>query len=198
MYKIGVLGNGVHVTFQRIQAAVEHGKITNGTLAVAAANHPDVPLLAAAAELGIPQAYLDGATPGAIDAQALELFRRHQVDFIVLIGYGLRVGPALLDAYPDRILNIHSGPLPRFGGPGMIGSRTQAKVLEAGVRYTGPTIHLVDAEYDHGQILAHWPIPVRPDDTPESLFERCGYAGIPLYINAIADFIHRLDHPVEF
>lgn len=198
MYKIGILGNGVPLTFRHIHSAIKHDKIPNCKLALALSNHPDVPLFGAAAEFSLPHAYLDGATPAAVDAQALALFREHNVDFIILIGYALKIGPALLEAYPDRILNLHSAPLPRFGGPGMMGARTQAKVLEAGVRWSGPTVHLVDAEYDHGQILMHWPVPVRADDTPESLLARCGVAGRELYVRAIADFVHRLDHPDEY
>jgi phosphoribosylglycinamide formyltransferase-1 len=116
----------------------------------------------------------------------------------VLLGYAKKIGSTLLTAYPDRILNIHSAPLPRFGGQGMVQPISQAHVLAAGVRCSGPTIHLVDAEYDHGQILAHWPVPIRPDDTPESLNLRCNLAGMPLYVRAIGDFVHRLDHPDEY
>lgn len=96
------------------------------------------------------------------------------------------------------ILNIHSGPLPRFGGVGMMQDRTQKAVLAAGVRYSGPTIHIVNEEYDHGQILAHWPIKIRPSDTPESLNARCNAVGQKLYVHVIRDFIHRLDHPQEY
>jgi phosphoribosylglycinamide formyltransferase-1 len=80
----------------------------------------------------------------------------------------------------------------------MIQPISQAHVLAAGVNFSGPTIHLVDAEYDHGQILAHWPIRIRPDDTPESLNMRCNLAGMPLYVQAIKDFVRRLDRPDEF
>ena len=198
MHAIGVLGNGVHLTFEYIHRALRDGVIPGSAFAAVVANHPDVPLLASAGRLGIPAGYLNGATPAEIDAQALGWFRRYGVEFVILLGYGKKVGPALLDAYPDAILNVHAAPLPRFGGKGMVQPHAQAHVLAAGVRCSGPTIHLVDAEYDHGQILAHWPVRIRPGDTPESLNDRCNNAAMPLYVRAIRDFVHRLDHPDEF
>jgi phosphoribosylglycinamide formyltransferase-1 len=194
MHRIGVLGSGLHTTFEYLCDAA----IPNCEVSVVCANHPDVPLFASAAGRGIPFAHLAGPGTAEIDAQALDQFRRHRAEFVILIGYARKIGPILLDAYPDRILNIHSAPLPRFGGQGMIQPYSQSRVIAAGVRFSGPTIHLVDAEYDHGQILAHWPVPVRPDDTPESLTDRCNAAGRPLYARAIRDFVHRLDHPDEF
>ncbi|WP_433306377.1 phosphoribosylglycinamide formyltransferase [Actinoplanes sp. CA-030573] len=198
MRKIGVLGNGVHRTFEYIVRAIAAGTIENCEVVVVAANHPNVPIFTSAAEFGIPYLYLDGADPAEIDAQALTAFRDHGVDFVILLGYGKKIGPALLDAYPYGILNIHSAPLPQFGGKGMVQPVSQAHVLASGLRYSGPTIHLVDAEYDHGQILAHWPVPIRPGDTPESLNMRCNLAGMPLYVQAIRDFVHRFDHPDEY
>jgi phosphoribosylglycinamide formyltransferase-1 len=197
VHRVGVLGSGVHLTFEYIHRAFEAGAVPGCAFAVAVANHPDVPLFAAAGRLGIPSAYLDGRTPAELDAQALRHFHEHDVEFVILLGYGKKIGAVLLDAYPDSILNIHAAPLPRFGGPGMIQPHAQAHVLAAGVRFSGPTIHLVDAEYDHGQILAHWPVRVRPGDTPESLNDRCNTAAMPLYVQALKDFVYRLDHPEQ-
>src|SRR4051812_22620775 len=115
MHRVGVLGNGVHRTFEYISRAITDGTIENCEVVVVTANRPNVPLFASAAKVGVPYVYLDGGSPGEIDVQALETFREHRVDFVILLGYGKKIGPNLLDAYPDRILNIHSAPLPRFG-----------------------------------------------------------------------------------
>ena len=75
-------------------------------------------------------------------------------------------------AFRDRMLNIHPALLPEFGGPGMYGRRVHEAVLASGARLTGATVHLVDEQYDHGPIVAQWPVPVRPGDTPEGLAAR--------------------------
>ncbi|BCJ39458.1 phosphoribosylglycinamide formyltransferase [Actinoplanes ianthinogenes] len=193
-----MLGNGVHRTFEYICRAILDGVLTNCKFTAVCANRPGAPIFGSAEAQGIPWRYLDGTSTGEIDEQALAFFRQHDVDFVILLGYGRKVGSTLLDAYPDRILNLHSAPLPRFGGQGMVQPVSQAHVLAAGVRFSGPTIHLVDADYDTGQILAHWPVRIRPDDTPESLNARCNLAAMPLYVRTIQDFVHRLDFPDEY
>jgi folate-dependent phosphoribosylglycinamide formyltransferase PurN len=74
--------------------------------------------------------------------------------------------------YHGRIINIHPGLLPDFGGPGMYGSRVHAAVLASGATSTGLTIHFVDDEYDHGPVIAQWRVRVKIDDTAELLAER--------------------------
>jgi phosphoribosylglycinamide formyltransferase-1 len=109
----------------------------------------------------------------ADDASAwLRLLRRHQVDLVVLAGY-LRLVPAtVIEAYRDRIINIHPALLPDFGGKGMYGRRVHEAVLASGVRETGASVHLVDERYDRGAVLAQVRVPVLPNDTPEGLAKR--------------------------
>ena len=105
-----------------------------------------------------------GAILAQLGAQSVEL--------VVLAGY-LKLVPAdVVEAYAGRMINIHPALLPSFGGPGMYGLRVHRAVLAAGSTVTGPTVHLVTTEYDRGPVLAQWPVPVAPDDTPESLRER--------------------------
>jgi folate-dependent phosphoribosylglycinamide formyltransferase PurN len=70
------------------------------------------------------------------------------------------------------MINIHPALLPSFGGQGMYGRRVHEAVLASGATISGPTVHLVTAEYDRGPILAQWPVPVAPDDTPDTLAAR--------------------------
>jgi len=91
--------------------------------------------------------------------------------------------------WAGRILNIHPGLLPRFGGAGMYGMRVHEAVLAAGEVESGPTIHLVDDEYDHGRILAQGRVPVLAGDTPELLQQRVYAEEMRLYPLTLAEFI---------
>jgi phosphoribosylglycinamide formyltransferase 1 len=108
---------------------------------------------------------------------------------VVLAGYLHRVPAEVVARYRRRMINIHPAPLPAFGGPGMYGRRLHERVLASGVMVSGPTVHYVDEEYDHGPIIAQWPVPVRRDDTPESLAARvldAEHQLLPLVVTALA------------
>jgi len=93
-------------------------------------------------------------------------------DLVVLAGFMKMIGPRVLHAFRDRIVNIHPALLPRHGGKGMYGMHVHRAVIASGDRVSGVTVHLVDEEYDHGRVLAQMEIPVVPDDSPESLADR--------------------------
>ena len=80
--------------------------------------------------------------------------------------------PRVVRAFPGRVLNIHPAPLPTFGGPGMYGLRVHEAVIASGVAQTGPTVHLVDEEYDKGEVLAFRPVSVDEADDAETLAQR--------------------------
>lgn len=111
------------------------------------------------------------------------------VDLVVLAGYLHRVPGEVVARYRRRMINIHPAPLPAFGGPGMYGRRLHERVLASGVVVSGPTVHYVDEEYDHGPIIAQWPVPVRRGDTPEALAARvldAEHQILPLVVTALA------------
>src|SRR2546428_133334 len=91
---------------------------------------------------------------------------------VVLAGSLKRFPPAAVARLRWRVINIHPALLPAFGGSGMYGRRVHQAVLASGVALTGATVHYVDEEYDRGPIIAQWPVPIRPDDTPETLAAR--------------------------
>ncbi|HYU90482.1 MAG TPA: phosphoribosylglycinamide formyltransferase [Gemmatimonadales bacterium] len=91
---------------------------------------------------------------------------------VVLAGYLKRIPPAAVARLRWRVINIHPALLPAFGGPGMYGRRVHQAVLASGATLSGATVHYVDEEYDRGPIIAQWPVPVRPHDTPETLAAR--------------------------
>jgi phosphoribosylglycinamide formyltransferase-1 len=122
-----------------------------------------------ARDQGVPTVVL----PDPADSSAwLEALAAHRIDLVVLAGYLKLVPPAVIERYRGRILNIHPGLLPAFGGPGMYGRRVHEAVLAVGATVSGATVHLVDEVYDRGPILAQARVPVLPHDTPETLADR--------------------------
>lgn len=96
----------------------------------------------------------------------------HRIELIVLAGYLKLVPRPVIERWRGRIINIHPALLPAFGGAGMYGLRVHRAVLAAGAAESGATVHLVDEEYDRGEILARARVPVLDDDTPERLAAR--------------------------
>lgn len=92
--------------------------------------------------------------------------------FIILAGYMKLIPSQLVRAYHRAILNIHPGLLPSFGGKGFYGTRVHEAVIASGARFSGPTVHFVDEEYDTGPILAQAVVPVLPTDSATSLAAR--------------------------
>ena len=102
----------------------------------------------------------------------LDLCREYKADAIVLAGYLSVLKGTIIDAYKDRIINLHPALLPKFGGVGMWGHNVHEAVIEAGEKESGCTVHLVDSGCDTGRILVQKKVPVLPGDTPDSLYER--------------------------
>lgn len=111
-------------------------------------------------------------SPEEAEADLLKKLKERDIDYIALAGY-LKLLPAkVVAAYPRRIVNIHPGLLPKYGGKGMFGHHVHEAVLEAGEKESGATVHLADEIYDHGRILEQVKVPVLKGDTPESLAQR--------------------------
>lgn len=118
---------------------------------------------------GIPTQVLTDPADGRTWLDALAA---HRVDLVVLAGYLKLVPPAVVERYRGRIVNVHPGLLPGFGGPGMYGRRVHEAVIASGARTSGATVHLVDEVYDRGAVLAQERVPVLPGDTPDTLAAR--------------------------
>jgi folate-dependent phosphoribosylglycinamide formyltransferase PurN len=127
--------------------------------------------------------------PGELAGRMLGELERHRIDVVVLAGWMQLVPLGVVERFHGRMLNIHPALLPAFGGKGMYGIRVHRAVIESGARVSGATVHLVSDRYDEGRIVAQWPVPVLPGDTPETLAARVlavEHRILPLAVEAVA------------
>ena len=149
--------------------AIEAGAL-DARVRLVVSNRRDAPALSFARAHGAPTLCIPTlADPEAADRRLAHALRAARVEWVVLSGYLRKLGPRTLAAFAGRILNIHPGLLPRHGGPGMYGRRVHDAVIAAGDTITGASVHLVDDEYDHGEVLAQARVPVALGDTAETL-----------------------------
>lgn len=168
---LGVLGSGSGSNMQSIVDAVEAGRL-DADIRLVLADVPDAKILDRAKKHGIPSMYLDCAPwktklEGPAEDKCISLLKEAGVDTVVLAGFMRIVKPKLLEAFPNRVLNIHPAILPAFPG---VHSWTQA--LDYGCKVAGVTVHFVDAGTDSGPIIVQKTVPVEEDDTPETLHAR--------------------------
>lgn len=169
--RLGVLASGRGSNLGAILEAEARGEIA-AAVALVLSDRPDAPALQRARDRNVPAECIDPGSRRArlsseVEGRYVEALRQHGVDCVILAGFFRIVGSTLLDAFPDRVVNIHPSLLPSF--PGL---DAQAQALAHGVRVSGCTVHLVEAAVDAGPILAQAAVPVLDDDTVESLSER--------------------------
>ena len=172
--QLGFLASHGGTNMQAILDACQEGRL-RARPRVIISNNSGSGALQRAGKAGVAAAHLSDYThpqPGALDRAILALLERHQVELVCLAGYMKRLGRRTLAAYQGRILNIHPALLPKYGGRGFYGDAVHRAVLEAGDRESGPTVHLVDEEYDHGPVLDQIRVPVEPGDSVETLAAR--------------------------
>lgn len=172
--QIGFLASHGGSSMRAIVAALADGRLA-GTARIVISNNADSPALQFARDHGIPAKHISATTAGseqAADDAISAALAASGVEWLVLSGYLRKLGPLTLQRFGGRILNIHPALLPKFGGRGMFGRHIHAAVLAAGEATSGITIHMVDEEYDHGDIIAQRRIPVLPNDTVETLQAR--------------------------
>ncbi|WP_176695953.1 phosphoribosylglycinamide formyltransferase [Phenylobacterium immobile] len=166
---LGFLASGNGTSARAIIAAARSGQLA-AEPKLMVSNRRDAPALDFARENGVPALHIATLPDAAAaDHRLAEALSRHGVDFVVLSGYLRLLGSKVLSRFQGRILNIHPGLLPEFGGHGMYGMRVHEAVIASGVRESGATIHLVDGEYDHGAVVAQRVVPVLPDDSAATL-----------------------------
>jgi phosphoribosylglycinamide formyltransferase-1 len=168
-----------------LQALLEHPP-ADGPASVTrvVASHAGAGALERARSAGIATSVLEDTA----DAEAL-LEALAQSDLVVLAGYVRRIPSAVVHRFRWRMINIHPALLPAFGGPGMYGARVHERVLASGATISGASVHYVDEEYDHGPVIAQWPVPVRPGDTAATLGSRVleiEHRLLPLVVTSLA------------
>ncbi len=169
--KLGVLGSGKGSNFGAIMQAIEEEKL-DAQVQLVASDNPQAGILERARDLGLPILALPPSRfktklEPEIEAQLVKWLQAHEVEWVVLAGYMRVLKAPLLEAFPNRIVNIHPSLLPKFKG-----LEAWKQALDAGVSVTGCTVHYVNAGVDEGEIIAQHEVPVVPGDSPESLHAR--------------------------
>lgn len=172
--RIGVLASGEGTTLQAILDACAARELPARVVLVVSNNGGSGALRRARAA-GAQALHLSSKThpaPGELDAAIADALEAERVDVVMLAGYMKKLEPQVLARFQGRILNTHPALLPKFGGHGMYGTRVHEAVLKAGEAESGPSVHLVDADYDTGRVLAQATVPVLADDSAETLAAR--------------------------
>jgi phosphoribosylglycinamide formyltransferase 1 len=167
--RIGVLLSGRGSNFEALADSVGGGRLPGAEIAVVVSNREGAPGIEKAKERGIAARVIPskGLERDVYDRQVVSVLREFKVDLVCLAGYMRLLSPFFVAAFPNRILNIHPSLLPSF--PGL---ESQRQALEYGVKFAGCTVHFVDENLDAGPIVLQATVPVRDDDTEETLSSR--------------------------
>ncbi len=187
MTKLAAFASGRGSNFSAIfQHLRDHHLPARYVLVVSDRAHP--PVADIALGLGLPFLHLNAKAFPSEEEYAARLIRElesYHVDWITLAGYLKMIPRTVVARFHQRILNIHPALLPLFGGAGMYGEHVHQAVIQAGVKISGATVHLVDEEYDHGPIVLQESVPVHYEDTPEILAQRVLEVEHRLYPRAV-------------
>lgn len=186
MLKCGVLLSGSGTNFQAILDEAQRGLPVQVVLVVA--SNPDAFGIERARKTGIPTLVLERSAyedAHAVDETIVDALHEAGAEWVVMAGYMRKVTPVMLNAFPDRVLNLHPALLPSFPGAHAI-----QDAWDAGVKVTGVTVHLANEEYDKGPIVAQRAVPVLEHDTRDALEARIHAVEHELYpqvLRAIAE-----------
>lgn len=185
LLKVGVLASGSGTNLQAIIDACEKGEIP-AQVVVVISNNTDAYALKRAASHQIPSKALnleDFNSREEFDRKVVSVLKSYGVELVVLAGYMLMVTPVFIEAFPNRLINIHPAILPSFAGTDGIGD-----ALAYGVKVTGVSIHFVDEGCDTGPLILQGVLEVKEDDTKDTLAPRVHAIEHKLYPQAIKLF----------
>lgn len=184
--RLGILLSGRGSNFLAIADSIQRGRLPGAEIAVVVSNLPDAPGIAAARERGFPAVVVEarGRKRAEQDAEIIAQLREHRVELVCLAGYMRLLSPGFIDAFPQRIVNIHPSLLPSF--PGL---DAQQQAFEYGVKISGCTVHFVDEHLDHGVIILQKTVPVFDTDDGHTLAARILEQEHVAYTEALARVI---------
>ncbi|HUI91835.1 MAG TPA: phosphoribosylglycinamide formyltransferase [Chitinivibrionales bacterium] len=171
---VAVFASGGGSNFQALIDRAEAGDL-HCTLALCVGNNSAAFAFERAKKHGIPTRHIAPShfTNEQSYAEALlAVLREYRIDVIALAGYMKKIPHSVITTYPQKIINIHPGLLPGFGGKGLYGEKVHQAVLDYGAKISGITIHFVDEEYDHGPIIFQDTVKVLDSDDSHTLAER--------------------------
>ena len=169
MINIAIFASGAGSNAEKIIQYFKGSAVVQIRLIVC--NKPGAGVLSIAENHAIETLLIEKSQFMAPDSYLAELKSRH-IDFIILAGFLWKMPPSIIDAYPQRIINIHPALLPNFGGKGMYGMRVHEAVIAAGEQESGISIHFVNEHYDEGNIIFQAKCTIEPGDTPEILAQK--------------------------
>lgn len=194
MLRVVVLVSGGGTNLQAIIDAVENGTITNTEIVGVISNNKNAYALERAAKHGIksvcisPKSY---ETRAEFNDALLDTVNEFQADLLVLAGFLVVIPEKMIEAYRNRIINIHPSLIPSFCGTGFYGLKVHEAALEKGVKVVGATAHFVDEGTDTGAIILQKAVEVQKGDTPEVLqrrvMEQAEWKILPQAIDLIAN-----------
>ncbi|MEJ2594692.1 MAG: phosphoribosylglycinamide formyltransferase [bacterium] len=186
MKNIAIFASGNGTNAERIIRYFQHNRNVNVPLVLS--NRPDAGVLERAQKLGVKTIVFDRHTLHHTE-EIISILRSHKIDLVVLAGFLWLVPQNLLDAFKNKIVNIHPALLPKYGGKGMYGYHVHEAVIQAGEEISGITIHYVNEKYDEGQIIFQKSLGVNPDETPESLAKKIHELEYEYYPKVIEEII---------
>ncbi|MGD1701819.1 phosphoribosylglycinamide formyltransferase [Dapis sp. BLCC M229] len=181
--KLGILASGNGSNFEAIAEAINNQKL-NAQIQVMIYNNPGAKVISRAEKWSVPSVLLNHReykNREEFDSQIVKTLQEYDVEWVIMAGWMRIVTKVLIDAFPNQVINIHPSLLPSFKG-----IKAVEQALQAGVKITGCTVHLVDVEVDNGPILMQAAVPILPDDTPETLHERIQVQEHQIIVGAIA------------
>jgi phosphoribosylglycinamide formyltransferase 1 len=180
--RIGVLLSGRGSNFQALAESIASSRIPDAEIAIVISNREGAPGIDRAKTRGIVTRVIPskGLERETYDRQVVAALNDHKVDLVCLAGYMRLLSPYFVASFPNRILNIHPSLLPSF--PGL---ESQRQALEYGVKFAGCTVHFVDENLDAGPIVLQSAVPVRDDDTEDTLSARILQAEHRIYSEAV-------------
>lgn len=173
--KLAVLVSGSGSNLQAIIDAVNNNSLKDTEISVVVSNKSNAYALERAKNAGIETIFVnpkDFLNNSEYDKKLVEIITSYNIDLIVLAGYMKILTETLVNAFKNKIINIHPALLPKFGGKGMYGKRVHEAVLKSGEKESGCTVHFVIPEVDAGPIILQTKVPILDNDTPETLAKR--------------------------